>query len=89
MWLMSTPAGKQGFFWNVWERQREKWFRLSVQATECPRISKEFLEEQRAAMGERRFRREYMCEFVQPEDAIFSDEDILAAIRPDVPALWE
>ena len=36
-------------------------------AEECPRIPPEFLEEERATMGNRWFRREYLCEF---EDAV-------------------
>ena len=33
-------------------------------ATECPRIPKEFLEEERGQLGGLWFRQEYLCEFV-------------------------
>ena len=34
MWLMSTPRGKQGFFYDCWEHGGPGWFRISVPATE-------------------------------------------------------
>jgi hypothetical protein len=46
LWLMSTPCGKRGFFYETWEHAGPEWLRVSVPATECPRISKEFVEEQ-------------------------------------------
>ena len=51
LWLMSTPNGKRGFFWEEWERGGEEWERISVPATECPRISARVLEEERANAG--------------------------------------
>ena len=40
-------------------------------------------------MGERRFRQEFLCEFVDLRDAMFSDEDIEACISDDIPTLWD
>ena len=51
LWLLSTPWGKQGFFYDNWVSGSEGWERISVPATECDRISKEFLEEEKAQMG--------------------------------------
>ena len=42
----------------------DAWFRMSVPGTECPRIPKDFLEEERMAMGAAWFEQEYMCGFV-------------------------
>jgi hypothetical protein len=60
LWLMSTPNGKRGFFWEEWERGTE----------ECARISARFLEEERAK-GDGWYRQEYLCEFVEMEGAVF------------------
>ena len=49
----------------------DEWFRMSVPATECPRIRAEFLEEERRAMGAAWFAQEYMCEFVDNGTAVF------------------
>lgn len=87
LWLMSTPCGKRGFFWETWANGGPEWTRVSVPATECPRVSAEALEEERRAMGETWFRQEYLCEFVQADDAVFREEDVDACLRDDVPPL--
>ena len=50
LWLMSTPQGRKGFFYNAWEHGGSEWHRVSVPATECPRIKPSFLESQRRMM---------------------------------------
>src|SRR3982074_3517109 len=34
LWLMSTPHGRRGFFWEEWAHGGEDWERISVPATE-------------------------------------------------------
>src|SRR5437899_335072 len=36
--LMSTPAGKRGFFYEEWANGGDRWERVSVPASECGRI---------------------------------------------------
>jgi hypothetical protein len=71
LWLMSTPNGKRGFFWEAWERGEPEWEKVAVTAYDCPRIGREALEEDRRTMGERRFQQEYMCEFGETEGGVF------------------
>ncbi len=80
LWLMSTPCGKRGFFYEVWERGGEGWVRVSVPATECPRIPREFLEQERSDMGALWFQQEYMCEFVDNGEAVFGRDQVEAAM---------
>jgi hypothetical protein len=80
LWLMSTPFGKRGFFWEAWEHGGDEWERIRVPATECPRISRRFLEGERSALGERWYRQEYGCEFVEATDAVFDREMVERAI---------
>jgi phage FluMu gp28-like protein len=87
LWLMSTPWGKQGFFWEAWHGTAEDWERIRVPATECPRISRAFLEGERATLGDRWFRQEYMCEFGDAEDAVFGRGLIDRAISNDIAVL--
>src|ERR1039457_178682 len=63
LWMMSTPNGKRGFFYNTWAQGGPEWERILAPATECPRIKASFLAEERRVMGERCFKQEYMCEF--------------------------
>src|SRR6267154_2377305 len=64
LWLMSTPYGQRGFFYEAWAHGGEAWERISAPATECARISKEFLDGERKEIGSVWFAQEYMCEFV-------------------------
>jgi hypothetical protein len=77
----STPYGKRGFFYECWEHDAdEDWFRITVPATECGRISKEFLEEERRAIGPQWFAQEYMAEFVDNGAAVFGRDLVAAAV---------
>jgi len=64
LWVLSTPFGQRGFFYDIWANGGPAWERVSVAATECPRIGVAFLEEEKQAMGAEWFEQEYMCRFV-------------------------
>lgn len=85
--LLSTPHGKQGHFHDAWHTDAETWQKESVTAYDCPRISKEFLEAERNTIGDWWFRQEFMCEFVDTMDQLFSTESIMNAISDDVQPL--
>jgi hypothetical protein len=85
--LMSTPFGKRGHFFHIFEEAGPGWLKIKVPATECPRISKEFLEEERRSMPEAWFNAEYMCEFTESIDSVFSYQQITNAIDEDVEPL--
>jgi hypothetical protein len=90
MWLMSTPFGKRGFFYETWAHGGAEWLRVHVPATECPRIKKSFLEEQRRLMGDMWFRQEYMGEFVDNGAGIFGRDLVEAALdRSLAPLIFE
>jgi len=89
IWLMSTPKGRRGFFYNTWSSTDPDWTRIAVPATECPRISAKFLRQEEQVHGSRSFRQEYMCEFVGDNESLFNEELIRSLIRPDYPSLME
>jgi len=70
--LLSTPRGKRGIFWRVWEHDAD-WTKVRVTAYECPRITKEYLERERRDIGDWWFAQEYLCEFRQDNDALFNE----------------
>lgn len=84
---LSTPFGKRGWFHDAWHSD-ESWNRLCITADKCPRITKEFLAEERRALGDRWYRQEYLCSFEDVIDAVFSYADIQAALRDDVKPLF-
>jgi hypothetical protein len=86
--LLSTPFGKRGFFFEEWEQSGAAWHRTKITATECPRITPEFLEQERRQIPDFIFRQEYMCEFVETIDQVFRYEDIQRALDPKVTPLF-
>ncbi len=85
--MLTTPYGKRGVFFEEWTSGRE-WDRYEVSAAECPRISEEFLEEERAALPTYIYRQEYECSFEDTEDQIFTHDMVQAAVTPDVKPLF-
>ena len=73
---LSTPNGRRGWWAEAWFEGGDLWERVEVHATDCPRITDEFLAEERVALGERAFRQEYMGSFEAAEDAVFTEADI-------------
>ena len=85
--LMSTPFGKRGHFWNAWSEGAE-WNRVMVPASQVPRISAEFLEEERRTMGSFWYSQEYECQFQASTDSVFSHDTVMGALSDDVTPLF-
>lgn len=86
--LMSTPFGKRGHFFKEWTEGGDTWERIKITAYDCPRISHEFLEEERRTMGDWWFRQEYLCEFVETEDSVFTYDQVVTALNDDIEPLF-
>jgi hypothetical protein len=76
------------YLWETWTRGGDEWNRISVKSTECARIKERFLEWQRRRMGDRAFRREYLCEFMDTRDTLFQREVLERAINGNIRPLW-
>jgi hypothetical protein len=76
---LSTAFAKSGFFYAAWTGS-EPWERVKVTAEMNPRVSAEFLAEERRTLGPRWFGMEYLCEFGDDIAAVFSTDDIRAAL---------
>jgi hypothetical protein len=85
--LLSTPFGCRGFFHQVWAEAQD-WLKIQVTAEQCPRLSREFLTQERRELGARWFAQEYGCQFVEAVGQMFSDEAIEAAFREDIAPLF-
>jgi hypothetical protein len=148
LWLLSTPNGPDGFFYDAWHaddfappshrelpnaaasaserdldmdtgsggrerservsgedhslynRERREpgpagqdppaphWTRFRVPATDCPRITPDFLDHERLMLGDDMFRQEYLCEFITPGGFLLSRELIESAIDPSIEPLF-
>ena len=84
--LMSTPFGARGHFYKIWKEERDLWEYYEIPATECPRISPEFLEEERRSIGSYWYEQEYFCKFLDTQTQVFRREDIDEMFKEDVEA---
>ncbi|NMB13540.1 MAG: hypothetical protein GX977_14780 [Firmicutes bacterium] len=80
--LLSTPKGKSNEFYNIWHGG-EGWLKIEVTADQIPRISEDFLENEKLNMGERAFLQEYYCRFMEDEDALWSNDLINQAVSKE------
>ena len=85
--LMSTPAGKRGFFAETVAESRG-WQVEKVRAADCPRLLPAFLEDERRTLGDFYYSQEYELAFVDDEMQVFSEEWVAAAFTREVEPLW-
>jgi hypothetical protein len=79
---MSSPNGRRGHFYENWQNG-DGVERIKIVGRECPRISAEFLEQQRRKLGPMLFSQEFEGEFVDAESSAFSSELIEHALTAD------
>jgi len=82
--LLSTPFGKRGFFFNEWISDNEGWEKILIKATDCPRIDSAFLEEEKLTLGDWWYKQEYLCEFCEGVDSVFTYEQVTGAVDNDL-----
>jgi hypothetical protein len=78
--LLSSPYGRRGVFYDIWENGGNDWMRIKVIATQCPRISSEFLESERRTLPSFWFEQEYMGIFRETLDSVFSFDEVQATL---------
>lgn len=85
---LSTPFGARGWYHAEWTEGGPGWQRVEVPAAACPRISPEFLDDERRSLGSLFFQSEYECRFVDPIDSVFTHADVMAALDTTVTPLF-
>lgn len=86
--MLSTPWGKRGEFFRAYTEGGSEYERIKVTAGQCPRIPREFLEQEKRTMPPLFYRSEYECEFVDTIDQVFAYEDIQRALDDDIQPLF-
>jgi hypothetical protein len=87
MVLLSTPFGRQGFFFQLWQEADSRWEKIRARASECPRLDPVFLAEARAEFGERAYAQEFENEFISSGDQVFGQESVDDAFSSNRTAL--
>jgi hypothetical protein len=70
---LSTPFGQRGFFWREWFAEDAPWVRFEVPWQKCPRLSAEFVAEERRKFGDAWISQEYECSFVSMEGLVYPE----------------
>ena len=84
LWLLSTPHGQSGLFYNVWHDQELKdWYRVKATIEDCQYAGKAFIDEQRRLFPHN-FRQEFYCEFTPARGRLLSRERVEAMIDPTI-----
>jgi hypothetical protein len=97
--LLTTPFGKRGFFWEAWDKGKGRdweaqggemgeWLRYTVPWQLCPRITPEFIAEERAESGELWVQQEYECQFNELLGRMFGYDLIRSALTDDIEPLF-
>jgi hypothetical protein len=76
MLAISTPNGRRGWWYAAWSGEGSRWH--TIRASECSRISPEFLEQERLDKPDWLYAQEYEGEFTDHDRAAFRGEDIEA-----------
>jgi len=86
--LLSTPWGRRGHLWDLWDAGGDDWERVRITADEVPRIPRAFLETEWRTLPPLVYQSEYMCVFNETVDSVFRSDDIFAAIDPMIVPLF-
>jgi hypothetical protein len=87
--LLSTPAGRSGFFFDQWHAPDAGWHRIQCRAVDCARITPDALENMRRRMSPQEFAREFECVFTAEPDQFITEELFDSAVRDDIEPMFE
>ena len=82
--VLSTPFGRRGWFYDEWSGTGP-WDRVRITWRDCPRITAEFIEEERRALGPAWVAQEYETTFTALEGLVYPE--FPAALVDAVPRL--
>jgi hypothetical protein len=89
IYLLSTPGGKVGtgeFFYRQWTEGGRDWHKVLVTAKDCPRLDPEYIKRQSRIIGARAAEAEFMCQFLELGDSLFTVEALERCVDPNVKA---
>ncbi len=93
LWLLSTPKGRSGFFYEEWmakDTAQHPWLRISGPVSESKgRMDEGFLATERRRKTAEQFAEEYDCSFLTAGRNVFQEEWLERSFTPDVPIFDE
>jgi hypothetical protein len=77
--MLSTPYGRRGIYWRLWQDGGEIWKRVRVPYTDVGWVPEKVIEEARDSLLDWEFRQEFLCTFEQNQMGVFNIEDFRAS----------
>lgn len=87
MILASTPWFRSGHFFKLWTAAGDGWLKICIRASENPRIDPAMLAEARLQLSPTAYARDFECEFVEAEGAVFSSDLFKSLMNPNRKAM--
>jgi len=84
-WMLSTPWDKEHIFYKAFTNP--SWSVYHLPSSVNPMVSSKFLQEQKDLVGEERFSREYLAEFVDDSNAYFPMTLVRSCISDEIPSV--
>ena len=81
IWLLSTPHGKEGYYYRCFKDP--KFISFHVSSENCPRKDQVFLDSEKAWMTKAQYAQEYLGEFVDELRQVFPDKLIKECMTLD------
>lgn len=88
LWLMSTAAGKRGFFYEYHRDKTIDFFKTIATADDCPHISQAFLDKRRRRWPKWKFDQEFYCVFHDDNESAFTGDLIGRLFSREVEPIW-
>ena len=84
LWLLSTPYGQTGLFYNVWHDKRlTDWLKVKATIDDSPYATPAFIAEQKRLFPFN-FRQDFYCEFTPAKGSLLSRERVEKMIDPAI-----
>lgn len=87
--LLSTPAAKQGFFYNAWVSEGDEFIKVRARWEDSPHITQKMIEQESLSLTADQFRTEWLGEFSEGTDTRIFGLDLInsafgeVAVIPD------
>ena len=93
LWLLSTPQGPRGFFYDEWVAKQSSttrdWLKISASAESSGRVTASFLNGERKRKTAEQFANEFECTFASPHRNVFEEEWLVRSFVGDIPVFDE
>jgi hypothetical protein len=81
--LLTTPYGRRGHFFDLWNTDGLGWEKITIKSEDCPRIGEEFLRTEKNILSDRAYRQEYECEFLDSAISVFPSDFLERLVDSD------